>query len=185
MAVIRSFSTLIEAISRSIAEAQDQFERHQVSNLLSYFDENLRPRGLEFRVPSMRSDAKPGEEDFYVAPFLALLPANALKIKDVKIDFSVDLGELTEVEDTTPLAPDTKAASAQARLSVSPMKAMGINTITGKSGGRVKVVLRVEGTEPSEGAARLVDYLAHSQGVYKKFVESSSDSPSDKKEPGK
>src|SRR5262245_53174378 len=96
MATFLSFASLVEAIARSVAQAQDEVERHQVRNLLDYFDKDGRPRGIEFRVPSRRSDAKPGDEDFYSVPLLALVSINVLKIKDVDIRFSVDLGELTE-----------------------------------------------------------------------------------------
>src|SRR5262245_66105048 len=96
MATLLSFASLVEAIARSVAQAQDEVERHQVRNLLDYFDKDGRPRGIEFRVPSRRSDAKRGEEDFYSVPLLALVSINVLKIKEVDIRFSVDMGELTE-----------------------------------------------------------------------------------------
>lgn len=186
-----SFSSLVEAIARSVAEAQDQVERHQVRNLLSYFDEDGRPRGIDFRVPSRRADAQPGDEDFYTVPLLALVSINVLKIKDVETKFSVDLGELT---DEGSAATDSKnpAGAAQkdnagepgksermAGLS-SPMKTLNVSTATGRGGGKARVTLRVQGSEPSEGAARLLDYLAQIQGVYPQLSESASEEGTEK-----
>ena len=180
MPVIKSFSVLVEAITRSLAEAQDQFERHQIGNLLNYFDKDMRPRGLEFRVPSMRADAKPGEEDFYSASFLSLVPINALKIKDVEVKFTVDLGEISESEAK---GLGSEQAHAAMKDMLSPMKSMGISTPTHR-GGMVSVVLRVEGTEPSEGAARLHNALAQAHMVYPSLSESSDAKPTQPPAPG-
>jgi hypothetical protein len=191
MAAFLSFSSLVEAIARSVAEAQDQVERYQVSNLLSYFDEDGRPRGIDFRVPSQRADAKPGDEDFYTVPLLALLSINVLKIKDVETKFSVDLGELTDEGTATPKsnAPagavpknngnESGEGDRMPGLS-SPMKTLNVSTTTGRGGGKARVTLRVEGSEPSEGAARLLDYLAQIQGVYPQLSESASEEGTNK-----
>jgi hypothetical protein len=37
----------------------------------------------------------------------------------------------------------------------------------GRKGGNVHIVLRVEGTEPSDGTARLINHLTQTQGVFK------------------
>jgi len=174
-----SFSSLIEAISRSVAQAQDEVEKHQVRNLLGYFDAKDRPRALKFRVMSRRSDARQTleglEEDFYSVPLLSLISINVLKIKDVDIKFSVDMGELSdERSDDKALPPDDHlpgvAMSAQQRerqmgTPTPPMKTLSVSTATGARGGKVRVKLRVTGSEPSEGAARLLDYLSQLQGV--------------------
>lgn len=190
---ILSFSHLVEAIARSVAKAQDQVERHQIKNLLGYFDKNYRPHGIEFKVPSRRSNAKPGEEDLYSVPLLSLVSINVLKIKDIEIKFSVDMGEMTE----EPAAPPDSTASGGETPEAGPekpdlhkkmagfasaMKTLNVSTTTGRGGGKVHVSLRVSGSEPSEGAARLLDYLAHMQGVYPQVVESTPEKKSTPKE---
>lgn len=190
---ILSFSHLVEAIARSVAKAQDQVERHQIKNLLGYFDENIRPRGIEFKVPPRRSDAKPGEEDLYSVPLLSLVSINVLKIKDVEIKFSVDMGEVTEEPaagpDSTASAGETPEGGPEEpnlhkKMAgfASGMKTLNVSTTTGRGGGKVRVSLRVTGSEPSEGAARLLDYLAHMQGTYPDVVESSREEKSTPKE---
>jgi hypothetical protein len=181
---ILSFSDLVEALARSVAKAQDQVERHQIKNLLNYFDDKFRPKTLEFKVPSRRSDAKPFEEDLYQVPLLALVSINVLKIKDIEIKFSVDMemtdepvGEMTEEPAAAPdsnapvgAAPDASPDESDQHKKMagfaSPMKTLNVSTSTGRGGGKMRVSLRVTGSEPSEGAARLLDYLAQMQGVY-------------------
>jgi hypothetical protein len=192
MASLLSFASLVEAIARSVAQAQDEVERHQVRNLLDYFDKDGRPRGIDFRVPSRRSDAKPGDEDFYSVPLLALVSINVLKIKEVDIRFSVDMGELTEEpgaarDATAPPGVEPKLRPGEpdkgGRMAgfAGPMKTLNVSTVIGPSGGKVRVALRVEGSQPSEGAARLLDYLAQMQGIYPELNESTPDA-NDQKE---
>ena len=42
------------------------------------------------------------------------------------------------------------------------------------------MTLRVQGSEPSEGAARLLDYLAQIQGVYPQLSKSASEEGTEK-----
>lgn len=185
MASLLSFSALVEAISRSVAQAQDEVERHQVRNLLDYFDKNGRPRGIEFRVPSQSDERRRrGEEDFYSVPLLALISINVLKIKDVEVKFSIDMTDLTEESGAASAAslpagvvPTGESLASGERKAgfASPMKTLNVSTVTGRGGGKVRVALRVEGSEPSEGAARLLDYLAQLQGVYRDIAESTPD----------
>ena len=193
---ILSFASLVEAISRAVAKAQDQVERHQIKNLLSYFDQDSRPHGIEFKVPSRRADARPGEEDLYSVPLLSLVSINVLKIKDVDIKFSVDMGEIADepggaADSSGPTEgpPDSGAQESEPRKKLvglaGPMKDLNVSTATGRGGGKVRVSLRVTGSEPSEGAARLLDYLAQMQGVYPEVVESSvEEKPTPKEDTG-
>ena len=84
---------LIEALAGAVIDAQDRIEQHQIAKLGQYFDEDNRPRTVVMRLPSMQPDAEPGTEDLYRAPLLGLVPANALKIKDVEMRFDVDTKE--------------------------------------------------------------------------------------------
>ena len=95
---------LIEALAGAVIDAQDRIEQHQIAKLGQYFDEDNRPRTVVMRLPSMQPDAEPGTEDLYRAPLLGLVPANALKIKDVEMRFDVDLGALQPVLQAVVLA---------------------------------------------------------------------------------
>lgn len=157
---------LIEALAGSVIEAQDKIEQHQISNLLGYFDSHNRPKSLIVRLPSINPQAEEGSEDLYRASLLPLVSTNLLKIKNVEITFDVDLGQFTE----EPLVVADKADTESGRQECeAPRKNIFVNMSgVGKNkGGNIHVVLRVEGSEPTDGAARLINHLAQSQGVYK------------------
>ena len=104
----------------------------------------------------------------YRAPLLPLVSSNMLKIKDVEITFDVDLGQFTE----EPAIQAEKASTDDVRQESDAQKK---NIFVDMAGGRqskagsIHVVLRVEGSEPTEGAARLMNHLTQTQGVFKTF----------------
>jgi len=166
MASQLSLNELIEALAGAVIEAQDRIERHQITNLASYFDADGRPRSLNIRLPSLHPQAEPGDEETYRAPLLALVSTNLLKIKDVELTFDVDLVEVSGPETGTPAAP-TRAPGAGA-APPGPVRTVQVDLRAGflrRRAGSVHVVLRVEGSEPAEGAARLVNHLVQTQGV--------------------
>ena len=94
-----TFDDLIEALANAVIEAQDRIERYQIDSLKSYLDDDNRPHSLDLRVPSLRLDAEPkdGEsfaEDAISVPLLALVKRSHLTIKDLEVDFEVDLVDL-------------------------------------------------------------------------------------------
>lgn len=157
-----SFHELIEALASAVIEAQDSIERHQVANLRAYFDEDNRPRSVTLRIPSLHPDAGPGDEDFYRAPLLPLVSRNNLRIKDVEIRFDADLGELgQDAGDDNGTGPDWVSRRG-------PGSRLGVDTAgAGRGRGSVQVVLRVEGSEATDGAVRLINQLSQAQGVFK------------------
>ncbi|MDP2848890.1 MAG: DUF2589 domain-containing protein [Humidesulfovibrio sp.] len=157
---------LIEALAGAVIEAQDSIEQHQISNLLGYFDENNRPKSLVVRLPSIHPQAEEGSEDLYRAPLLPLVSSNMLKIKDVEITFDVDLGQFTEEP-----APDPKRVDSGGQDDEASRKGIFVDIAGSKQSksGSIHVVLRVESTEPTDGASRLMNHLSQTQGVYKTF----------------
>jgi len=151
---------LIEALAGAVIEAQDSVEQHQLQNLMRYFGRDRRPKSLVMRVPSVRPDAEAGECDMYRAPLLPLMSMNMLKIKDVEISFDVNLGQMA----------DSSTTNDQAGKGKQPPQSVSVDIDGGETGksGNVHVVLRVEGSEPSDGAARLMNHLVQTQGVFRK-----------------
>ncbi len=174
-----SLNELVEALAGAIIEAQDRIEQHQISNLANYFDADGRPRSLNVRLPSLHPKAEAGDEETYRAPFLALVSANLLKIKDVELSFDVDL---VEIGDTAPAGESAAAPAAPAKGSVQAAQARRVPTrnvqvdlragYLRRRAGSVHVLLRVEGSEPAEGAARLVNHLVQTQGVVGPIIKS-------------
>lgn len=170
MAQPLTLKDLLEALSGAVIGAQDRIEQHQLSNLSGYFDEDNRPHSVLVRVPSLRPGAKDGEEDYYRAPLLALVPANPLQIREVDIEFDVELGELGEESDDAPAdAANENAAASTPWRGGSPRKTVQIDahSARGKSAGSVHMKVKVQSTETSSGMAKLTNQLAQTQGVVK------------------
>lgn len=169
MAAQTSLNTLIEAIAGAVVDAQDRIEQHQMSRLSDFFDEDNRPKSVVIRMPSLHPKAGEADEDLYRAPLLPLVSTNVLRIKDVEITFDADIGPLVEGEVPAEQHVDPnwkgKPPAARPHLSVDP-SAGGKD----RRSGNVHVVLRVEGSEPTDGATRLMNHLAQTQGVYKTFT---------------
>jgi hypothetical protein len=170
MAAQTSLNTLIEAIAGAVVDAQDRIEQHQMSHLSDFFDEDNRPKSVVIRMPSLHPKAGEDDEDLYRAPILPLVSTNVLRIKDVEITFDADIGPLVEgnpPSDDDPHEPGWKGKSAVTRphLRVDPAAGGG-----DRRGGSVHVKLRVEGSEPTDGAARLMNHLSQTQGVFKTFT---------------
>ncbi|MDA3305078.1 DUF2589 domain-containing protein [Stenotrophomonas pavanii] len=158
-----TFHSLIEALAGAVIEAQDSIEMHQLSNLRDFFDEDNRPRSVTIRLPSQHPQAEEGDEDLYRAPLLPLVSTNNLRIREVEISFDADLADLGAEDPDVP-APGAADAWESPRPAA---RHVGLDTGRGKGVGNVHVQLRVEGTEPTDGAARLMNHLAQSQGVFK------------------
>ncbi|MET0256149.1 MAG: DUF2589 domain-containing protein [Luteibacter sp.] len=162
---------LIEAMASAVIDAQDRIEKRQIQHLGDYFDEDNRPKSIVIRMPSMRPGATEDDEDLYRAPLLPLVSTNLLRIKDVEISFDVDMGSLAD-QVPEAAAEDGNDALAWGKRGDRKRPVVQVDT-TIRSGngnaGSVHVVIRVEGTEPTEGAARLMNHLAQTQGVFQTF----------------
>ena len=175
MATQTSLNALIEAIAGAVTDAQARIEQYQVAHLSDFFDEDNRPKSVVIRMPSMHPQAVDGDEDLYRAPILPLVSTNVLRIKDVEITFDADLGSLvdSELPQAGTATAQTDTASGDWRVKAQPGKrTLQVDTAVGspsRKGGSVHVVLRVEGSEPTDGAARLMNHLAQTQGVFKTF----------------
>jgi len=164
---------LIEAMAGAVIDAQDRIEKQQLSHLSEYFDEDNRPKSIVLRMPSMQPGAGVDDEDLYRAPLLPMVSTNMLRIKDVEISFDADLGNLVEVRSSSSQATgDIPRGPGWAPTDDAPRPVVQIDTSSGSGGrntGAVRVVMRVEGSEPSDGVARLMTYLAQTQGVFQTF----------------
>ncbi|PPT44103.1 hypothetical protein XarbCFBP8132_04660 [Xanthomonas arboricola] len=167
-----SLNDLIEALAGAVIDAQDRIEQHQMANLGAFFDEDNRPRSVLIRLPSQHPEAGENDEDLYRAPLLPLVSSNVLRIKDVEISFDAQLGELSELDEAalpTSLAVPAAVDDWHPKPPALPGQ-IGIDLGSNAKSARhsaVHVVLRVEGSEPTEGVARLINRLAQSQGVFK------------------
>jgi len=164
---------LVEAMAGAVIDAQERIEKRQLAHLGEYFDEHNRPKSIVIRMPSMKPDATEDDEDLYRAPLLPLVSTNLLRIRDVEISFDADLGSLAEPGPDDPPGNGTvgrKWPWGRRDGKKGPVVQVDTSIKAGKGkSGTVHVVLRLEGVEPSEGAARLMNHLAQTQGVFRTF----------------
>ncbi len=167
MATKESLDNLIEGLAGAVVEAQRRIESHQISNFLSFFDEHKRPKKLDMLVPSLHPE-KQGEDVRYRVPLLPLVASSLLRIKEVEISFDTDLIGIIDSE-TAAGPPDASLVEAGSEGLVSKKQRSIDLDLRGsgvfkKNRGSAHVVIKVEGTEISEGMARLVDRLLQVQG---------------------
>lgn len=165
MATSITLRDLLEALAGAVIGAQDHIEEHQTASLGQYFDSDNRPQSVLIRLPSLHPGAKDGDEDYYRAPLLSLVPTNPLHIREVEIDFDVQLGEIGE-EAVTPAASEQPSQAWQAD---EPRKTVQIDTRVpqGTQAGAVHVRVKVKSAESTAGMAKLVNHLSQTQGVFK------------------
>jgi hypothetical protein len=129
MAIGTSLDDLIEALAGAVIAAQDQIEKHHLSNLQNYFVEDgedprdrvYRPINFIVKVPTtdpkrsrkfleqqqLKQDNQPlpeGEaeesgEDELMVPYFAIVSNNPLKIQDVEISFEADISDIGESQE--------------------------------------------------------------------------------------
>lgn len=168
MAGNASLDNLIEGLAGAVVEAQRRIEAHQISNFLSFFDEDNRPKKLDILLPSLHPE-KLGEDVRYRVPLLPLVASSQLRIKEVEISFDTDLIGIMD-DETEDGAPEKKDGTGLTSDDLGSKKPRSINLdmrgsgVFKKSKGTAHVVLKVEGKEISEGMARLVDRLLQVQG---------------------
>lgn len=167
MASRESLDNLIEGLAGAVVEAQRRIETHQISNFLSFFDEDNRPKKIDLLLPSLHPDAK-GEDVRYRVPLLPLVASSLLRIKEVEISFDTDLVGITDndTEEEQANADATEAGSEE--LVSKKLRSINLDMrgsgVFKKNRGTAHVVLKVEGKDISEGMARLVDRLLQVQG---------------------
>lgn len=170
MADFVALEALIHAIASAVTGAQQEVEKANIANLVTYLDREHRPLTLQLRVPSIRPEAGPAEEDYYQAPLLALVQHNMLRIKQAEISFDIELGDLANpatIPKTKSDAPkaekavDVLTAQVKRNLNVNP----AVSATVKQQGTTAHVVLIIEGVAPPEGVSRLVMDTIKTQGV--------------------
>jgi Protein of unknown function (DUF2589) len=170
MADFVPLQNLVHAIASAVTQAQQEIEKAQVANLLSYVDREYRPINLQLRVPSIRPEAEPAEEDYYQAPLLALVPHSVLRIKQAEISFDIELGDLAgpapsaKTRSAAPVATnaaDVLTSKMKQTLSVNPAVSVAVK----QQGTSAHIVLTIEGVEASEAVSRLVMDMTKTQGI--------------------
>jgi hypothetical protein len=168
MAERTTLRALIQGIAGAIASAQQEVERQQILNIGGFFDKALRPLLMSMRLPSLRHDAAPGEEDILDVPILTLVPLNPLRISEVQVEFDIELGGVED--DGTLESPETvKALTKDDTSPVPKVRRILTDAFNGSSaakGPKAHVVVKVRDAEVPEGLARLLTELNKMHGQH-------------------
>jgi hypothetical protein len=162
-----AFDQLIEAIAGAVVEAETIVRQRQIANILSFFQADGTPNTLDFKIFPPGSDPQTATAQLIKAPALSLVPITSLAIKDMRIEFSTELGAL----ESTPAPPPPSAREGVLRTAAVQLTALGIAPKTTaiavsppanarqSSPSTATVKLRVVASDPPEGLARLIDRL--------------------------
>jgi len=166
LADFATLQDLVSAIVGATVQAQQEVEKAHVANLLKFLDKDQRPLTLQLRLPSIRPEAGPTDEDYYQAPILALIPHTTLRIKQVEVSFDIELGDLAPSKAPVgaielPAAMSALAAQLRSSLNVNP----AVSGTVKPPGTTAHIVLTIEGAEPSESVSRLLLDITKTQGV--------------------
>jgi hypothetical protein len=170
MADFVPLQALVHSIASAVTDAQQEVEKAHIANLVTYLDREHRPLTLQLRVPSIRPEAAPGEEDTYQAPLLALVPQSMLRIKQVEISFDIELGDLAAPASAPKTRSDAPgAAKAAAVLSAQLTRNLNVNPAVSatvkRQGTSAHVVVTIESVDRPDGVSRLVMDLTKTQGI--------------------
>lgn len=174
-----SLDSLVAALASSVAEAEHVVRTHQLRNLRTFFNDDNKPVTVELQVPSVRSDAKPGEHDNLAVPLLTLINVSNMSIAEMEVTFSTSLGDVNmpdeEELDHEPMSFQGKEAPSEADIALEREEqmrdhlgwsasrdgvAIDVSTSpTTAESGRASVTLKVRTSETPEGLARLIARL--------------------------
>lgn len=169
---------LVESIMDSVSEAQSRVEQQNIENLLQYFDHNekddsLTPKSIELKFPNaqvdqngetmMENGAPIMEHQSVHVPLLSMLQLNPIKIKDMSVQFDVELGDIETVK-APPEADSGKSMLSKLLNREQSRKIMNtdINGSSGfgrKKGRNAEVTITFESGELPEGYLKVNSHL--------------------------
>ncbi|PWC13655.1 hypothetical protein B4923_06825 [Brenneria roseae subsp. americana] len=124
MAKNNSLSSIITALAKSMAQAQNDVAEAQSLNMLRFFKRKRRrdpnpelsdkenylpgifPRRLKIGLPSHRENATDNDVDYYCVPFINLVPLSSVRIEKASAEFEVGLTNIDEFEPEPQNEPD-------------------------------------------------------------------------------
>ena len=155
---------LIEAIAGAVVEAEAIIRQRQIANILTFFHADGTPNTIDFKIYSPGSDPATSEAHVLKAPALSLIPVTSLAVKDMRIEFSTELGAIETPPPPPHRASPVPNATAQLTALGFTASAAFINVSPPANARQSSpttaiVKLRVVASDPPEGLARLIDRL--------------------------
>jgi len=128
----KTFNQLVKSLYRSTMMAQQKVEELHIQNFITkYFDEDGHPNFVTIELPTNDHD---GSTNVSVdVPLLTLAHQSYLNIKELEMEFEVELGHIEDIED------DNISAK--------------VNSVDGRNMAKVKLSFNSE--DPPEGIAKI------------------------------
>jgi len=128
----KTFNQLVKSLYRSTMMAQQKVEELHIQNFITkYFDEDGKPNFVSIELPTNDND---GSTHVSVdVPLLTLAHQSYLNIKELEMEFEVELGHIEDIED------DNISAK--------------VNSVDGRN--MAKVILKFNSEDPPEGIAKI------------------------------
>ena len=128
----KTFNQLVKSLYRSTMMAQAKVEELHIQNFIErYFDEEGKPNYVTLSLPTNDGD---GSQQIPVdVPLLTLAHNSHLNIKELDVEFEVELGHFEDIDD------DNISAK--------------VSTVGNKNMAKIK--LKLDSDDPPEGIARL------------------------------
>ncbi|ELK0301814.1 DUF2589 domain-containing protein [Salmonella enterica] len=186
-----SLSSIITALAKSMAVAQNDVAEAQSLNFLRYFKkkrkkdptptssaddkENLLPgvfpRRLKIGLPSRRDGATDDDIDYYCVPYINMVPLSSVRIEKASAEFEVGLLNLDEFSGNSDEDIKTFAVDVQNNpeiLNNQPCLKVDIGSgILTKSNKLLATIkLEIAHQEPPEGVSRMVNELINNAQGY-------------------
>jgi len=132
----KTFNQLVKSLYRSTMMAQQKVEELHIKNFVTrYFDEDGKPNFVSLDLPTNDNDGTTSAS--VDVPLLTLAHSNYLNIKELEMEFEVELGHFEDVED------DNISAK--------------VSCVDGKNMAKVKLSFNSE--PPPEGISKIRDEL--------------------------
>ncbi len=172
MAQIR-FDQLVSALADAVVRAEHLVRIHQITDLRSFFDERNQPISVPLEIQRTDPAAKRGETTKLEVPLITLINMSQLSIKEMEIQFTTSLGDVTEqrtprrqreptgavhygIEDT----PEPAGSEALGWVADQDDRSIEVATSSVESNGAsATITLKVQASETPEGLSRLIDRL--------------------------
>ena len=132
----KTFNRLVKSLYQSTMMAQQKVEELHIKNFVTrYFDEDGKPNFVSLDLPTNDNDGTTSAS--VDVPLLTLAHSNYLNIKELEMEFEVELGHFEDVED------DNISAK--------------VSCVDGKNMAKVKLSFNSE--PPPEGISKIRDEL--------------------------
>lgn len=136
---------LFHGIQDAVLNANGRVHSQHLELMDEFFDEENKPIMIQMNIPTLTNEGTIYQS--LKVPKLTLVPLTSMKVKEVNLDFKVNLSQIIN-------EPDQEANNIPPRSQKSNRSKIGES-----DDNLVNVQIRLEGCEPPEGILKINDYF--------------------------